>query len=81
MNEEGLGKTSHKKIFIGQPTFMDFEELEKNLKILKDAVETKDNKAIVYALETVVPTYAESKKQKKKLDEKLANEEKELQNA
>lgn len=81
MNEEGLGKTSHKKIFIGQPTFMDFEELEKNLKILKDAVETKDNNAIVYALETVVPTYAESKKQKKKLDEKIAKEEKELQNA
>ncbi len=79
MNEEGLGKTSHKKIFIGQPTFMDFEELEKNLKILKDAVDTKDNNAIVYALETVVPTYAESKRQKKKLDEKIAKEEKELQ--
>ena len=80
MNEEGLGKTSHKKIFIGQPTFMDFEELEKNLKILRDAVETKDNDAIVYALETVVPTYAESKRQKKKLDEKIAKEEKDLQN-
>ncbi len=72
MNEEGLGKTSHKKIFIGQPTFLDFEELERNLQILRDALETKDNKAIVYALETVVPTYAESKRKKKKLDEEMS---------
>ena len=57
MNEEGLKKTSHNKIFIGEPFFDSIDELKTKLEILKNAVETKDNDGVKIAVASVVPTY------------------------
>lgn len=57
MNEEGLKKTSHNKIFIGEPFFDSMDELKKKLEILKNAVEAKDNDGVKIAVASVVPTY------------------------
>lgn len=58
MTEEGLSKTAHSKIFVGQPTFLNIDELGEKLDILKDALNTKDNELIMNAVAQVVPTYA-----------------------
>lgn len=57
MDEEGLQKTGHEKIFIGQPIFSDMAELERELDILRTAIDTEDNDKIKYAVAEVVPTY------------------------
>ncbi len=57
MNEEGLKDTKHKKIFIGQPIPGTMGKLEKDLALLSDAVEKKDNELIRSAVAQVVPTY------------------------
>ena len=57
MNEEGLGKTSHSKIFVGRPTFLNYEELMQKLDILSNALNTFDNSKIVDAIKETVPTY------------------------
>jgi len=57
MSEEGLSKTSHSKIFVGQPTFLNIDELSEKLNILTDALKTNDNKEIVDAIKQTVPTY------------------------
>ena len=56
MNEEGLKKTAHSKIFVGQPIDMTVLELEEKLAILKDAMleESTDMKEV---MKSVVPTY------------------------
>lgn len=57
MNEEGLKKTAHNKIFIGEPFFESIVELEDKLKILKEAIRTEDNEVVKNAVAQVVPTY------------------------
>ena len=56
MNEEGLAKTAHSKIFVGQSIDISLEELEEKLSFLKAALET-DNANIKKVFEQVVPTY------------------------
>lgn len=56
MNEEGLLKTAHSKIFIGQSINISLEELEGKLSTLKAALDT-DNANIKKVFEEVVPTY------------------------
>jgi FlaA1/EpsC-like NDP-sugar epimerase len=56
MNEEGLEKTAHSKIFIGQSINISLEELEGKLSTLKAALDT-DNANIKKVFEEVVPTY------------------------
>ena len=56
MNEEGLAKTAHSKIFVGQSIDISLEELEGKLSILKAALDT-DNANIKKVFEQVVPTY------------------------
>ena len=56
MDEEGLKKTAHSKIFVGQPIQITPAELQDKLDILSEAV-TKDNHAIKEAVAKVVPTY------------------------
>ena len=56
MDEEGLKKTAHSKIFVGQPIQITSEELQAKLDILSEAI-TKDNRAIKEAVAQVVPTY------------------------
>ena len=57
MSEEGLKKTSHSKIFIGQPTFSDYDIMKKDLDILTAAIEKRDNDKLREILCEIVPTY------------------------
>ena len=56
MDEEGLQKTAHSKIFVGQSIDVSFEELNEKLSLLKAALDT-DNANIKKVFEQVVPTY------------------------
>lgn len=55
--EEGLSKTSHKKIFVGRPTFDDFNTLMIKISEFKEIVEEDDREKIISKLEEIVPTY------------------------
>ncbi len=57
MNEEGLQKTRHEKIFIGQPFFCDMEQIKEYLDLLEDALKSNDNEEIKNAVAKIVPTY------------------------
>ena len=56
MNEEGLKKTEHNKIFVGQPIDLSASELEDILEQLKTAVTMNDNE-VKRVVNEVVPTY------------------------
>ncbi len=56
MNEEGLQKTAHSKIFVGQPINITFNELNEKLAMLEDALKVDDNE-VKNTLKKVVPTY------------------------
>ncbi|MBE6770164.1 MAG: polysaccharide biosynthesis protein [Ruminococcaceae bacterium] len=56
MNEEGLQKTAHSKIFVGQSIAITLDELNEKLETLKAALDT-DNANIKKVFEQVVPTY------------------------
>lgn len=57
MNEECLNKTIHEKIFVGKPTFHDFELLMTELLELKEVAEEKDRDVLIKKMEELVPTY------------------------
>lgn len=56
MNEEGLRKTEHNKIFVGQPIDLSPEELENILEKLRAAVKMSDED-VKRVVNEVVPTY------------------------
>lgn len=55
--EEGLNKTVHEKIFIGRPTFDDFDRLKIKLSELKIIAEEQSSEALINKMEELVPTY------------------------
>ena len=57
MNEEGLKKTQHSKIFIGSPIDISMEQLKPDLDLLSEAAEYNDAEKIKDIIERVVPTY------------------------
>ena len=57
MNEEGLQKTRHEKIFIGQPLFCDMKQIKEYLDLLEDALKSNDNEEIKHVIAKIVPTY------------------------
>ncbi len=57
MNEEGLTKTRHEKIFVGAPCDITMEELKPSLDLLKEATDNNDINAVKDIVEKVVPTY------------------------
>ncbi len=57
MNEEGLTKTRHEKIFVGAPCDITMEELKPSLDLLKEATDNNDINAVKDVVEKVVPTY------------------------
>ncbi|MCH5186599.1 MAG: polysaccharide biosynthesis protein [Oscillospiraceae bacterium] len=57
MNEEGLNKTNHNKIFVGKPINIDTDKLNTMLDMLEKAVATNDNDVIKDAVAKAVPTY------------------------
>lgn len=66
--EEGLNKTVHEKIFIGRPTFDDFDRLKIKLSELKIIAEEKSSEALINKMEEMVPTYQRSVKDMVALD-------------
>lgn len=56
LSEEGIQKTSHSKIFVGQPVDMTIDELELKLKRLEDALENNAD-TVKDIIAEVVPTY------------------------
>ena len=61
MSEEGLTKTSHDKIFIGQPSSITYEQLLIKLEKLKEIIQDESISIgkIKSAMKQVVPTYKE----------------------
>ena len=57
MNEEGLKKTRHDKIFIGSPLDIRMEELKPELDLLETASRHNDIETIKDVIQKVVPTY------------------------
>ncbi|EGT3616448.1 polysaccharide biosynthesis protein [Clostridium perfringens] len=57
MNEEGLTKTRHEKIFIGKPGKYDLERLKLGIKALIDISELGDDEILKTALQFIVKTY------------------------
>ncbi len=57
MNTKELIGTQNNKIFIEHQTDITKEELQASLKILSDALKTKDSNQVKIALKQVVPTY------------------------
>lgn len=61
-DEEGLNRTLHKKIFVGKPTFTDFDKLITEINEFKAIVEGDDREKIIAKLEEIVPTYKRDKR-------------------
>ena len=55
--EEGLNKTIHEKIFVGRPTFDDFDTLLLKLKELKTVAEEENKELLIKKVQEIVPTY------------------------
>lgn len=57
MDEEGMKKTSNKKIYIGQPITFDVDTLVGDLEILRGYAEENNKDKIIDSLLSVVPTF------------------------
>ena len=73
MSEEGLTKTSHDKIFIGQPSSITYKQLLIKLEKLKEIIQDESISIgkIKSTMKQVVPTYKESEEVNKKLKENI----------
>lgn len=63
MDEEGLTKTKHKKIFIAKPSEYDVNELKNNFYELIEVGQEHGNEALRERLHDFVPTYVRSKEE------------------
>ena len=57
MNEEGLGKTANKMIFIGKQIAFDEDVFEKQLQKLAEASENENIEAVRWYIKEIVKTY------------------------
>ena len=73
MNEEGLTKTRHEKIFVGVPSDVTMDELKPSLDMLRLATDTNDIEKIKEIMEKVVPTYIKNPDTVNKLHEVHTN--------
>ncbi len=73
MSEEGLTKTSHDKIFIGQPSSITYEQLLIKLEKLKEIIQDESISIgkIKSTMKQVVPTYKEPEEVNKKKEENI----------
>ena len=58
MKEEGLAETEHRKIFIGKPCRIPYEELLQKLETLKNIVYADDDIKIKNIMADVIETYS-----------------------
>jgi FlaA1/EpsC-like NDP-sugar epimerase len=68
MDEEGIRKTAHNKIFVAQPASYDINELKVKLEILSNMCEKGDNAALIRRLKEIVPTYCNKQIENQKPD-------------
>ena len=61
MDEEGLGKTTHDKIFIGKPSEISMDILKPKLEELRFVLDSQSKADIAYKISEVVSTYDYSK--------------------
>lgn len=71
MNDEGLQKTEYKKIHVGHPTAMAFNELETKLLEMKEKMDGYDDEEFISLMKTLVPTYKDNKEVNKGNQHKL----------
>ena len=73
MSEEGLTKTSHDKIFIGQPSSITYEQLLIKLEKLKEIIQDESISIgkIKSTMKQVGPTYKEPEEVNKKMKENI----------
>ena len=62
MAEEGLTNTEYEKIFIGAPSFVDINELTKQLDVLKEVANRNDSEGVKKMMAEIVPTYHRAKR-------------------
>ena len=62
MAEEGLTNTEYEKIFIGAPSFVDINELTKQLDALKEVANRNDSEGVKKMMAEIVPTYHRAKR-------------------
>ncbi|CDF57745.1 polysaccharide biosynthesis protein [Thermobrachium celere] len=60
MDEEGLQKTAHKKIFVGKPGNYDINDIKTKIEILKENL-SADDETLFTIMEEYVPTYKRNK--------------------
>ncbi|MDU7215302.1 nucleoside-diphosphate sugar epimerase/dehydratase [Clostridium sp.] len=73
MDEEGLKKTTHNKIYIGKPTFESIESLEKKLEQLKILLNESKIDKIKNKMGEIVPTYKASNNKEVAVDKEKAD--------
>lgn len=73
MDEEGLKKTTHNKIYIGKPTFESIESLEKKLEQLKILLNESKTDKIKNKMGEIVPTYKASNNKEVAVDKEKAD--------
>lgn len=62
MAEEGLTNTEYEKIFIGAPSFVNINELTKQLDALKEVANRNDSEGVKKMMAEIVPTYHRAKR-------------------
>ncbi|WP_297637064.1 nucleoside-diphosphate sugar epimerase/dehydratase [uncultured Clostridium sp.] len=64
MNEEGLKSTENKKIFIGEPASIDFQDLKREIGEITMVALNKDKEALKRKMKKIVTTYIEPGEEK-----------------
>ena len=75
MDEEGLTKTGHKKIFIGKPGYFELDALKEQINELVTVATTKGSTELKAKLKEVVPTYHEPEHHKTTMQKSEQQEE------
>ena len=73
LEEEGLTNTSHDKIFVAKPTFIDYGLLLKSLGELQALIKDEDIDKFIDKVKVIVPTYKDNIEVNKEIEEKRKN--------
>lgn len=61
LDEEGIQKTVHEKIYIGSPLSVDFDSIQDSINLFKAITKNQDSEAVIDELKRVVETYKSDK--------------------
>ena len=68
LDDEGIEKTVHEKIFIGMPSRVRYKDLEKMLDVFRNTLELGKEELLVEELKKFVPTFKSNKEVNKKFE-------------